>query len=116
MAHLAEKVKGAMETAKDIIKGEGPTALEKMASGITADGPGATRVPKCPVMGPLGPNLMTTSVGQPLPDMRTSLNIGGYVLASDVHLMEKQQTFNRSKVRADTHTHTHHSLERQRQV
>lgn len=98
MAHLAEKVKGAMETAKDIIKGEGPTALEKMASGITADGPGATRVPKCPVMGPLGPNLMTTSVGQPLPDMRTSLNIGGYVLASDVHLMEKQQTFNRSKI------------------
>jgi catalase len=98
MSHLAETVKGVVDTAKDIIKGEAPTVLEKMASGITAHGPDATRVPKCPVMGPLGPNLMTTSVGQPLPDMRTSLNIGGYVLASDVHLMEKQQTFNRSKI------------------
>jgi hypothetical protein len=88
----------AMETAKDLIQGEEATVVEKMASGITAHGPGATRVPKCPVIGPLGPNLMTTSVGQPLPDMRTSLNIGGHVLASDVYLMEKQQTFNRSKV------------------
>lgn len=95
---IKETVKEIVHTAKDVF-GTGESAMvQKLASGATASGPDATKVPKCPVMGPLGPNLMTTSVGHPLPDMRTSLNIGGYVLASDVHLMEKQQTFNRAKV------------------
>jgi len=43
-------------------------------------------------------HVLTSAFGPPLGDITHSLNVGGYVLASDVSLMEKQQTFNRSKI------------------
>ena len=39
----------------------------------------------------------TNNEGIPMPDPAHSKNIGGIPLMSDVHLMQKQQTFNRSK-------------------
>lgn len=39
----------------------------------------------------------TNNEGIPLPDPEHSKNIGGIPLVSDVHLLQKQQTFNRSK-------------------
>lgn len=39
----------------------------------------------------------TNNEGIPLPDPAHSKNIGGIPLVSDVHLLQKQQTFNRSK-------------------
>ena len=39
----------------------------------------------------------TNNEGIPLPDAEHSKNIGGIPLVSDVHLLQKQQHFNRSK-------------------
>ena len=39
----------------------------------------------------------TNNEGIPIPDPAHSKNIGGIPLISDVHLLQKQQTFNRSK-------------------
>jgi len=39
----------------------------------------------------------TNNEGIPIPDAEHSKNIGGIPLVSDVHLLQKQQTFNRSK-------------------
>jgi hypothetical protein len=39
----------------------------------------------------------TNNEGIPLPDCAHSKNIGGIPLVSDVHLLQKQQHFNRSK-------------------
>lgn len=39
----------------------------------------------------------TNNEGIPLPDAEHSKNIGGIPLISDVHLLQKQQHFNRSK-------------------
>jgi hypothetical protein len=47
------------------------------------------------------------SVGEPLPHMPMLLKVGGYVMASAVHLMEKQQTFNWLKVCGPATHHTH---------
>ncbi|KAI8817492.1 catalase-like domain-containing protein [Fimicolochytrium jonesii] len=40
---------------------------------------------------------VTSAFGQPVPTVTHSLQIGGYPVSSDVHLFEKQQTFNRAK-------------------
>jgi catalase len=39
----------------------------------------------------------TNNEGIPIPDAEHSKNIGGIPLVSDIHLLQKQQTFNRSK-------------------
>ncbi len=54
--------------------------------------------PSIPLTSTFGPNLMTSNFGLPFPDIRNSLNVNGWVLTADVHLMEKQQAFNRTKV------------------
>lgn len=45
----------------------------------------------------LRPAYFTNNEGIPLPDPTHSKNIGGIPLVSDVHLLQKQQHFNRSK-------------------
>lgn len=59
------------------------------AAAMLAAGPTATHA--------RGPRVLTSAFGQPWPDNTHSLNVGGHVLASDMFLQEKQQTFNRAK-------------------
>ncbi|KAL7748621.1 hypothetical protein RI367_006032 [Sorochytrium milnesiophthora] len=44
-----------------------------------------------------GPPVQTSNFGAPIDNSSTSLNINGFPVSSDIHLFEKQQTFNRGK-------------------
>lgn len=65
---------------------EGPADIVAKVAGVTKGG-------KREDDGPY----FTNNEGIPLPDPQHSKNIGGIPLVSDVHLLQKQQHFNRSK-------------------
>lgn len=65
---------------------EGPMDIIAKVSGATQGGKRADDGP-----------YFTNNEGIPLPDPAHSKNIGGVPLVSDVHLLQKQQHFNRSK-------------------
>lgn len=65
---------------------EGPASIAAKITGVVSGG-------KRKDDGPW----FTNNEGIPLPDPAHSLNIGGIPVASDIHLFQKQQTFNRSK-------------------
>ena len=65
---------------------EGPADIIAKVSGAVSGGKREDDAP-----------YFTNNEGIPLPDPAHSKNIGGIPLVSDVHLLQKQQTFNRSK-------------------
>ena len=65
---------------------EGPMDIIAKVSGVVK---GGIRTDTAPYF--------TNNEGIPLPDPEHSKTIGGIPVVSDVHLMQKQQTFNRSK-------------------
>jgi catalase len=65
---------------------EGPASIAAKITGVVSGG-------KRKDDGPY----FTNNEGIPLPDAAHSLNIGGIPVASDIHLFQKQQHFNRSK-------------------
>ena len=65
---------------------EGPADIIAKVSGAVSGGKREDDAP-----------YFTSNEGIPLPDAEHSKNIGGIPLVSDVHLLQKQQTFNRSK-------------------
>lgn len=65
---------------------EGPADIIAKVSGYNT---GGKREDDCPYF--------TNNDGIPIPDACHSKTVGGLPLVSDVHLLQKQQTFNRSK-------------------
>jgi len=65
---------------------EGPADIISKVAGVTKGGKREDDAP-----------YFTNNEGIPLPDAEHSKNIGGIPLISDVHLLQKQQHFNRSK-------------------
>jgi catalase len=76
----------APRVAHNMSTNEGPADIIAKVSGYTTGG-------KREDDGPY----FTNNEGIPIPDVSHSKNIGGIPLVSDVHLLQKQQTFNRSK-------------------
>ena len=66
------------------------SALTTATAGNSGDGAASSGEKPLPIL--------TTNFGMPMPDPTHSLNIGGHPVVSDLILMEKQQTFNRSKI------------------
>ncbi|PVG01719.1 catalase [Serendipita vermifera] len=66
---------------------EGPAATAARIAGLVQEKPAKDDSP-----------FYTSNFGQPLPDSRHSLNIGGIPYQGDAYLLEKQQAFDRSKI------------------
>jgi catalase len=90
---IATGLKGAKEgemrgprVAHNMSNNEGPADIIAKVSGVVQGG-----------LREDNGAYFTNNEGIPLPDPLHSKNIGGIPLVSDVHLLQKQQTFNRSK-------------------
>ncbi|PSK51616.1 Catalase-1 isoform B [Elsinoe australis] len=86
MSKVADAISGDRREAHMMSANEGPMSIISKVSGHSTGG-------KREDDGPY----FTNSEGIPLPDAEHSKNIGGIPLVSDVHLLQKQQRFNRSK-------------------
>ncbi|KAF2221230.1 putative vegetative catalase [Elsinoe ampelina] len=86
MSKVADAISGDRREAHMMSANEGPMNIIAKVSGHVAGG-------KREDDGPY----FTNNEGIPLPDAEHSKNIGGIPLVSDVHLLQKQQHFNRSK-------------------
>lgn len=86
MSKVADAISGDRREAHMMSANEGPMSIISKVSGHSTGG-------KREDDGPY----FTNNEGIPLPDAEHSKNVGGIPLVSDVHLLQKQQHFNRSK-------------------
>lgn len=75
---------------------EGPAEIISKVTGVNTGGKRADDGP-----------YFTNNEGHPWPDSAHSKNIGGIPLVSDTFLLQKQQTFNRSKLLERRHFQFH---------